>query len=385
MRDSYMDCPDRERAQWWGDEVNELGEAFYALSPSSHKLALKGIHELMNWQREDGVIFAPVPAGNWRKELPLQMLASVGWYGFYTQYYYSGDSSFVADVYDRMHRYLHEVWQVDKSGLVIGRGGDWSWGDWGENIDMDVLANCWYYLALKAEKAFALQLGKTADAEENSRMMYSIEKCFDTKFWTGSDYRSPGYKGETDDRAQAMAVVSGLASADKYPILAKVLKKEHHASPYMEKYVLEALFQMNEPTLALERIKQRYTRMMNYTEYTTLFEGWGIGSDGFGGGTINHAWSGGPLTLLSQKVCGIEPTSPGFRSFKVCPQMGTLTDASATIDTHFGKIEVSLKRKGKKIQVVLSVPEGTTAEVPVSKNRMERLESGKHSFVIPVL
>lgn len=33
MRDSYMDCPDRERAQWWGDEVNELGEAFYALSP----------------------------------------------------------------------------------------------------------------------------------------------------------------------------------------------------------------------------------------------------------------------------------------------------------------------------------------------------------------
>ena len=23
MRDTYMDCPDRERAQWWGDEVNE--------------------------------------------------------------------------------------------------------------------------------------------------------------------------------------------------------------------------------------------------------------------------------------------------------------------------------------------------------------------------
>ena len=41
MRDSYMDCPDRERAQWWGDEVNELGEAFYALSPSSHERHLR--------------------------------------------------------------------------------------------------------------------------------------------------------------------------------------------------------------------------------------------------------------------------------------------------------------------------------------------------------
>jgi len=378
MRDSYMDCPDRERAQWWGDEVNELGEAFYALSPSSHKLALKGIYELMNWQREDGVIFAPAPAGNWRKELPLQMLASVGWYGFYTQYYYSGDSSFVAGIYDRMHHYLHEVWQVDKSGLVIERDGDWSWGDWGENIDMGVLVNCWYYLALKAEKAFALQLGKAADADEIGRMMYSIGKCFDTKFWTGSAYRSPGYKGETDDRAQAMAVVSGLASADKYPALVKVLKKECHASPYMEKYVLEALFQMNEPAFALERMKQRYAKMMDYPEYTTLFEGWGIGPDGFGGGTINHAWSGGPLTLLSQKVCGIEPTSPGFRSFKVCPQMGTLTEASATVDTHFGKIEVSLKRKGKKIQATLSVPEGTTAEVIWPDGSRKNFDPGRH-------
>ena len=41
MRDTYMDCPDRERAQWWGDEVNESGEAFYALSVSSHLLMKK--------------------------------------------------------------------------------------------------------------------------------------------------------------------------------------------------------------------------------------------------------------------------------------------------------------------------------------------------------
>lgn len=383
MRDSYMDCPDRERAQWWGDEVNELGEAFYALSPSSHKLALKGIHELMDWQRSDGVIFAPAPAGNWRKELPLQMLASVGWYGFYTQYYYSGDSSFVAGIYDRMHRYLHQVWQVDKSGLAIERDGDWSWGDWGENIDMGVLTNCWYYLALKAEKAFAIQLGKAVDAEKISRMMNSIEQCFDTKFWTGTAYRSPGYKGETDDRAQAMAVVSGLASADKYPALIKVLKKEYHASPYMEKYVLEALFQMKEATFALERIKQRYAKMMDqYPDCTTLFEGWGIGPDGFGGGTINHAWSGGPLTLLSQKVCGIEPTSPAFRTFKVCPQMGSLTEASATVDTLFGKIEISLKRKGKKIQVALSVPKGTTAEVILSNGTKKSFVSGHYSLLL---
>ena len=76
----------------------------------------------MNWQREDGTLYAPVPAGNWDKELPLQMLASIGWYGFYTQYYYSADSSFVPVIYDRMRRYLHEVWQVDKSVKALGAG-----------------------------------------------------------------------------------------------------------------------------------------------------------------------------------------------------------------------------------------------------------------------
>lgn len=378
MRDNYMDCPDRERAQWWGDEVNELGEAFYALSPSGQKLAVKGIHELMNWQREDGTLYAPVPAGNWDKELPLQMLASIGWYGFYTQYYYSADSSFVPVIYDRMRRYLHEVWQVDKSGLVIERQGAWSWGDWGEHVDMGVLTNCWYYLALKAERAFALQLGKDKDADEISQMMRSIERCFDTKFWTGSAYRSPGYKGETDDRSQAMAVVSGLASKDKYPALTKVLKKEYHASPYMEKYVLEALFQMGEPTFALERMKQRYTRMLDYAEYTTLFEGWGIGAEGFGGGTINHAWSGGPLTLLSQKVCGIEPTSPGFRTFKIAPQLGSLSEASASLETHYGTIQVSIKKKGKRMKFDLQIPEGTSAELIKPNGTRKHLGPGHH-------
>lgn len=381
MRDTYMDCPDRERSQWWGDEVNELGEAFYALTPSSHQLALKGIHELINWQRADGALFSPVPAGNWNRELPLQMLASVGWYGFYTQYYYSADSSFIPVIYDRLHRYLHEVWQVDQNGLAVDRIGEWTWGDWGENIDMGVLTNCWYYLALKAELAFALQLKKNGDAEEIRSMMDKIERNFDTKFWTGAAYRAPGYKGETDDRAQAMAVVSGLASEDRYPALLKVLREEYHASPYMEKYVLEALFRMNDPVFALERMKKRYENMMAYQDYTTLFEGWGIGAEGFGGGTINHAWSGGPLTMLSQKVCGIEPTSPGFKTFRVAPQLGFLKEASTTIASVNGEIKVYISLKGRKMTIRVNVPEGGTADVVFPDGKSVQVTSGEHLLV----
>jgi len=379
MRDNYMDCPDRERAQWWGDEVNELGEAFYALDPRGWQLATKGIYELMNWQRPDGIIFSPIPSTNWCRELPLQMLASVGWYGFYTQAFYSNDFSFVPDVYDGIKKYLHEVWQVDAQGIPFTRPGDWAWGDWGTNIDMEVLTTCWYYLALKGEKEFAIHLNKQEDAKLIDSMMQRIATNFDSRYWTGTAYRSASYKGETDDRSQAMAVVSGLTSVDKYPALLEVLKKEYHASPYMEKYIMEALFMMNEADFALERTRNRYTKMMAYP-HTTLFEGWGIGAEGFGGGTINHAWSGGPLTILSQKLCGIEPIEPAFKRFRIAPQLGTINEASAVVPTLYGDIKVNIKRKGRKISMQVIVPQGTTALAVFPDGKEKELLPGVHKL-----
>ncbi|MGL5706225.1 MAG: alpha-L-rhamnosidase C-terminal domain-containing protein [Tannerellaceae bacterium] len=389
MRDSYMDCPDRERAQWWGDEVNELGETFYALDPRGQRLALKGIYELMNWQRADGTLFSPVPSVNWGKELPLQMLASVGYYGFYTQYFYSGDSTFVEPIYDGLHRYLHEVWQVDAAGLPIVRYGEWSWGDWGDNVDLEVLTAAWYYLALKAEREFAVMTGRTADAAQNESMMRRLEEAFNAKYWNGNVYRSPSYTGQTDDRAQAMAVVSGLASTEKYEQLKACLRKEFHASPYMEKYVLEALFLMGDTDYALERMRNRYEEQVNYPVCTTLWEGWGIGANGFGGGTMNHAWSGGPLTLLSQYVCGIEPVSAGFETFRIKPQLGTLNEVKATVHSVNGFIRMSARKAGRKLLVDVSVPDGCKAEVVLphgyvfSKYPKRVLSKSKDTMLLP--
>ena len=377
MRDNYMDCPDRERAQWWGDEVNELGEAFYVLDPRGWQLAAKGIYELMNWQRPDGVIASPVPSLNWCKELPLQMLASVGWYGFYTQAFYSDDYSFVPHIYDGLKKYLHEVWQVDGQGMPVVRQGDWSWGDWGTDVDMEVLTTCWYYLALKAEKEFALHLRKLYDANQIGEMMKRISAAFDARYWNGKAYRSKLHNGETDDRAQAMAVVSGLAPVGRYKALLKVFKKEYHASPYMEKYVMEALFMMGEPEFALKRMRDRYAKMMSYP-YTTLFEGWGIGAEGFGGGTINHAWSGGLLTILSQKLCGIEPLAPGFKQFRVAPQLGSLNKASAVVPTLYGDIRVDIRQQDHKLGIQVVVPQGTTAVVALPGSKEKVLSPGTH-------
>ena len=41
----------------------------------------------------------PIPSGNWEKELPGQMLASVGYFGFWNYYLNTGDMETLKKVY----------------------------------------------------------------------------------------------------------------------------------------------------------------------------------------------------------------------------------------------------------------------------------------------
>lgn len=368
MRDNYMDCPDRERAQWWGDAVIELGEAFYALDRRSDALARKGFLELFNWQKEDGALFSPVPAGNWKAELPTQMLATIGWYGIWTYYLHSGDIETTRRAYPHIKRYL-ELWGLNEGGLVESRKGDWTWGDWGKNKDLPLLFNCWYLLALRAQKEMATLCEQTHDLDLIESRIRSIEKHFNARFWQGEVYRSPDYEELTDDRGHGLAVLAGLATAEQYPAIRQVLAQSRHASPYMEKYILEALLRMGYVDDALARMKSRYSRMLE-DSLSTLYEGWGIGAEGYGGGTYNHAWSGGPLTLLSQYIAGVEPLTPGYDRFKVQPRLGPLKHVSARIPSAKGLIDLKISVSGKNYRMRLSVPDNSIAEV--------HLPEGKH-------
>ena len=366
MRDTYMDCPDRERAQWWGDAVNESGEAFYALSRSADLLMKKGMYELIGWQRDDGSIYSPVPSSNWDKELPGQMLASIGHYGFWNYYLNTGDIQPIADLYDGVKRYM-SLWVKAPDGTIADRDGGWHWGDWGENIDKVALYNAFYSLAQRGLMEMADALGKTADRDSIAMEMKLHKEAFNRVFWTGEGYRHPEYKDCIDDRVQALAVVAGLADKDKFRGIRYVLDRCEHASPYTEKYVVEALFLMGMGEKGIERLKRRFAPMVENSEHSTLFEGWGIGKEGFGGGTSNHAWSGGGLTILSQYVAGIAPIEPGYRKFRVAPNLCGLEWIETVVPTVKGEISYRAEERDDTLTVEFNTPAGTEAQVFLPK------------------
>ncbi|MBE6174423.1 MAG: glycoside hydrolase [Rikenellaceae bacterium] len=383
MRDTYMDCPDRERAQWWGDVVVELGQAGYVFDERAHLLTRKAIYELMMHQREDGTIYSPIP-GWYGRELPCQMLAAVGYYGFYTYYLQTGDATVLNDVYDGVKRYLFEVWNRSNHELVELRKGGWFWGDWGSNIDQSALQQCWYALAMQGFAEQARLTGHESDA------IYAEHKCdilnyaFNQKYWNEElrQYRTPDYKEMPDDRVQAMAVLAGMVPQTRYEDMRKFFAKHHQSSPYMEKYVLEALCKMGYYEDALKRMEKRFGEMVA-APYSTLWEGWEYtGGRGMkyksGHGTYNHSWSGGGLTILSQYIAGIAPIEPAFSKFSVEPNLATLRYVKSVVPTRFGNIEMYAKKGSGELNINLVVPQNTEAEVRLPQG-YSSLECGKMS------
>jgi hypothetical protein len=132
------------------------------------------------------------------------------------------------------------LWLVAESTPPL-RGS--AWEDRGNDIEAQALDNCWYYLALDTAVELPGLSGVRGDVAGWKSQQDSIKATFDRVLWNSAknEYRSPG---DTDDRTNALAVVSGLAPASRHRAVTEVLRNHLNASPCTEFYVLEALYLM---------------------------------------------------------------------------------------------------------------------------------------------
>ncbi len=359
MRDNFMDCPDRERAQWWGDATNDMNIAAYAFDPSAFLLYEKGLDTMANYvDPETDVLQTIVPIRARLLEYPVQQLAGIN--GYWDYYMYSGNKEILEQMYDSAKNYLN-LWKIGDDGLVVHHYGTAEWPDWGDNADMVTLENAWYYLALGAAKKMAAEIGRDEDIALYDARMQTLYRGYQT-LWTEDGFRSNAV-AQPDDRGNAIAVLAGLADETQYPTIQRLLKNTYNSSPYMEKYILDALCKMDLMEDAQARMKTRYTPMVE-DDYTTLWEYWNKSS-----GTNNHGWSGGPLVTMSRYMSGVAPTAPGYSEYQIKPDMGELNQISSTVSTVKGEIKVDLKRDAaaKTFDFGFTSPANTTATIAIPR------------------
>lgn len=385
MRDTYMDCPERERGPYMGDASNEIDAALYSYDQGGLDLTKKAILACVAWTRTDGAIPSRAPSVK-PQEIPNQSLIFMT--SVYHYWLHSGDRETAEAYCNAFLNYLRLVEM--ENGLPVYRDGSWTWDDWGNRIDTQLLQTGIYYYALNVTKSLADDLGITEGTEFLDERMDSMRENWRAVYYTEEGFKRPDSK-YVDDRANAMLALSGLAGEEDWPLITDVIMSTYQASPFIEKYVLEALCAMGRVDLALQRMRDRYAPMLK-DEYDTLWETF----DGETG-TVNHGWTAAPLYILSKYAAGIRPTQAGFEAYEIAPG-NALDSFHCTVWTPKGEITVELETAAaEKTLTVTAIDAAGTIIVPedmgtdfivsggdyeIDGNRISVAKAGKYVITI---
>ncbi len=353
MRDTFMDCPERERGPYMGDASNEITSVLYCYDEQGLAMTKKAILACIGWTRNNMGIPSRAPSMK-PQEIPNQSLAFMS--AAYEYWMHSGDAQTMTAYYQTSLDYL-KLFEM-KDGLPVYRTGTWTWDDWGEKIDTRLLQVGLYYYALNLTSRLGSDLNITEGADFLAGRMEQIQEAWRDAYYTPEGFKSPESK-YIDERGNAMLALSGLAGEEDYELICRVIMSTMEASPFCEKYVLEALCVMGRPDLAVQRIEIRYAAMVT-DETTTLWEYFNKEE-----GTVNHGWNANPLYITSKYVVGIQPMTPGFESYRIA-LTEVLDSFTCTQQTVKGDLVVSLETGEETVITVQAIAANGVVEIPVA-------------------
>lgn len=378
MRDQYYDCPDRERGQWWGDVSEQILYSLYLYDSTANKLTRKAFRELMYTQKANGSLYTTAPGTSFH--LPDQNLAAVAMLWKY--YMYTGDRSLLQALYPEIKKYIQFcAASCNSDGMIILQGDAWNWIDWGTNLgalntgSANTIFNALYISVLETAINTATLLGQAADVTYYQGLLARVKANFNTYFWnnTSRAYVFSNQSTTIDDRSNAWALLSGVTDDTQKAGILSVLKNRNDASPYQEMYIEQALF-MLDGNAAVTRMKNRYNNMINSWS-STLWEDFTESNSNAGYSSNNHAWSAGPLYLMSAYLLGVRPTQAAFTEFTFLPQAGGVTQFSGVIPSVKGNISAGFSAGSASFTQTLASPAGTTAIVGIPKEVLSTLTS----------
>lgn len=360
-RDNFMDCPDRERAHWIGDVADQAGYLFYVMDEAGRQLLKKSILTAINFS-EDGVLGALGPLRN--RELvgqSLQFISQTVW----LYYLNTGDRETLEQTYPYVKTYL-SLFEMKADGVSKYRNrqspDSWDWVDWGvkNTVDKKPIQVAFYYMALEKAKIMAKILNKKEDILWYEARLKSIKANYDKVFWKDGYYSSNPEKFK-DDRANSVAILSGLADEKNYAkIVENVLIPNRFSSPHFEWMVEEAMCVTGAYKAALDRMKDQYKKQVDNKKLTTLYEMFPRG------GSYNHAWNA-PNTILSKHIAGIQPIKAAWSEYEVLPNLTNLKTLTQDLPTVKGEIKIAIKIDENSYKLNLTSPKETLAHIGIPK------------------
>jgi alpha-L-rhamnosidase len=294
---------------------------------------------------------------------------SLLWIGMLREYrQYSNDSLFVAEkmpVARKIAAYFASI--IEYKGLTKPTSGwnfadqtkNWKNGVAPESNGSSAMRDLQYLLALRDMVYLEQSLKHGARANEYQRQASQLSLAIIENYWDVSHnlFADTPDKKVFSQQVNSLAVLANVIAGDSARILMQKVVKDSllltQSSIYFRFYQDQALVRAglgDEYTSQLnfytKLIKQGLTTIPQNEKEPTLADcyGWGIS----------------PAVEIYRTILGIESASPGFKTVRIEPHLGDLTNVSGQIAHPKGIISVSYlynKRK-KEWTIEVKVPEG---------------------------
>jgi alpha-L-rhamnosidase len=343
---------------------------------------------------------------------------SIAWLQMLMDYYdYTGDKALV----DEMSPYVYELldtyatWR-GKNG-IISEAPNYMFMDWvtiggfalhhpPAVIGQGYLTALYYHGMEMASRVAALK-GDTERVRTYAYRRRQIAEAFNRELWVADKglYRDgkpnqstvpPGAWLPADTNIETfsphvnlLAVLFDLAPKQRQAaIVRKVLEeKPLNTQPWFMHWVFPAI---DHAGLFGEYGTEQMRRWQIQEPTQSFLEMWNTGD-------LSHGWCSTPLVQMSERVLGVAPMSPGFKTINVRPQVCDLTWAKGIVPTPLGNVSVDWRIADGKLMLDVTVPPGATADVTAPIRRFEnpsitldgkagaaemKVAAGEHHFVV---
>lgn len=392
MQDDIWDAPKRDRNRWMGDldvSGRTIDDVF-------------GDHFLM--QDTLSRLIGPAPVEHHVNRIPGY---SAFWVTGEKEYYlHTGSMQQLESVHTRLVQLLNYMEKdLNKQDLFSDLTRAWPFVDWSPEMDSydaqtRMATQFEYYAAFKDgayllhilhDDANAQKMQEEADALKAAAQEYMIDK-----------------QGSFGDRWQpnAYAVLSGVANKDQYAAIwenslsdvGHVTYNPYFITPYYNFYVVTAMAKMGHRQAALNWIRQYWGGMVQEGA-TSFWEGYdptwykgpnfhaSLQADEMSGYNVSlaHGWSSGVTPWLMTQILGIQPTSGGFATVNIRPDLISLKWAKGGEPTPHGILSVSISNNHGYVTTIGLPPDvKASVSVPVPVPGATVTVNGKTVTSMPV-
>lgn len=291
-------------------------------------------------------------------------------------YRYTGDKEMLIKYTDNARAKLDDAYKVYGNNPNLEFfGWDERLGAGFEHPNLPEPQNAYKMLSIRVWKEFSEAMSSIENKELSDKYSSFVKEKMSAL------QKNPEWVNDFGLHAGADAVTTGLLTDNEIKVIYtnsfndKINRISY--SPFNQFFIIQAFAKMKKYDDALSSIRDLWGGQIKYGG-TTFFEDYrpswnqtveknaAVPNNQCGFTSLTHPWGSGVTKWLTEEVLGIKPTSPGFKTVDILPNLGRkLTRVSGNVYTPLGTVEASFNVSTGDASV--SIPQGAVGRIGIPK------------------